>query len=600
MAGHIHYNQVMLTNAEIAALLRQVAAVFEVKDKDFFRTRAYQNAANAVENLTISARDLWEQDKLDEIPGVGPNIAGHLSELFKTGKVRHFDHELKRVPAGMFPLLDIRGIGPKSAFKIATKYRLDNGKTALSEIKKLIAAGRIKDLPGFGEKSQQKIKTSIEAKFTKKTTQRLLLSEALPIAERFLNYLKVLPEVKYAEPLGSIRRRVATVGDIDLAIAANEPEKAMRAALKYDQIARVISSGGGVSRVQLKTGHEIDIKVCTPAEWGSLLQHYTGSKLHNIALRSFALKQHLSLSEHGIKNTRSHKTFKAKDEKEFYAHLGLPYLPPEIREGEEEISQTTKNQIPSFVDLPDIKGDLHIHSSFEFASSHDIGTTPLSRLLEKARDLGYEYIGISDHNPKYSGLTNIQKNKIISDRTKSLRAEYIEYENSVKNRVPKILIGLEVDIRSDGQLALSDELSTNLDYLIVSVHSNFDLSRDQNTKRLITALSHPKALILGHPTGRLLGKRDGLEADWVKVIQFCQANQKILEVNASPERLDLPDDLVKIAVRSGVKLAINSDSHEVSQMDSMKYGVWTARRGWAQKKDVINTYPFVDLQKVLR
>lgn len=587
----------MFTNAQIAKTLRQVAAVFEVKDEDFFRTRAYQNAANAIENLTISAHDLYEQGKLEEIPGVGPSLAQHLAELFKTGKVRHFEHELKKVPAGMFALMTIRGVGPKTAYKIAKKFKLNREKTTLSQVKKLILSGKLEELPGLGKKSQARIKTSIESTFVKE--ERMLLSEAIPVSESFLAYLKSIPDIISAEPLGSLRRHVATVGDIDLAVCTKKPLEAMKKVLEYKEISKVISSGESVSRVKLKTGHEIDIKLAPPDEWGSLLQHYTGSKLHNILLRSFSLEKKLSLSEHGIKDTKTNKIFKAKNESAFYAHLGLPYIPPELREGEEELEMAKKNKIPLLLELPDIKGDLHLHSDFEFETSHDLGRSSLSEILEKARLLRYEYIGLSDHNPKYSETTTAHKKSILEARKKKLITQYREYEKKVKTRVPKLLIGLEIDIRNNGDLALEDELMDLIDYAIVSVHSGFELKKDENTQRIIKALSHPKAVILGHPTGRMLNQRSGIEADWLRIINFCKENNKVLEVNAAPARLDLPDDLIKIAVRSGVKLCIDSDSHEVGQMDTMEFGVWTARRGWAVKTNVINSLSFSLLQKVL-
>lgn len=587
----------MITNAEIAKLLRRVAAVFEIKDDDFFRTRAYQNAANAVENLTISARDLWEQGKLTEIPGVGPNLTQHLEELFKTGRVRHFETEMKRVPGGMFALLNIRGIGPKTAYKIATKFKLNDEKTALEKVKQLIVAGKLSTLPGFGEKREQEIKTSIESHFAKE--ERMLLSEALLVSQGFLDYLVTIEGVICAEPLGSLRRRVATVGDIDLAICTDKPEEVMETVLKYKEINKVISSGESVSRVQLKSGHEIDIKLSSPSEWGSLLQHYTGSKLHNILLRTHALEKQFSLSEHGIKDQKTDKIYQAKTEDNFYEHLGLPYIPPELREGEEELELAKKNQIPKLIELSDMKGDLHVHSDFVYDTSHDLGRSSLGELLDKARDLGYEYLGLSDHNPKFRELNITHKKKILQERKSKLITQYKEYENSVKTRVPKILIGLEIDIRKDGELALEDELINDLDYAIVSVHSSFELSKDENTKRIIRALSHPKAIILGHPTGRMLNQREGIEADWLAIIDYCKTNKKFLEINASPTRLDLPDDLIKIAVRSGVRLCINTDSHEANHLDFMKFGVWTARRGWATGKDIINTYSYEDLQTVI-
>ena len=588
----------MITNADIAKLLHKVEAVYEVKDKDVYRAKAYENAANAVENLTISAHDLWEQGKLTEIPGVGESLADHLNELFKTGHVKHFNAELKRVPAGMFGLLGIRGIGPKIAYKIAKKFKLDDEKTARKEVGQLITAGKLANLPGFGEKLQAKIKTSIESSFVK--DERMLFSEAVPISADFIEYIKKINSVTNAEPLGSLRRHVATVGDIDIGIATDKPKETMEVVLKYPQIHKVISSGEGLARIQLKTGHEVDIKLCSPSEWGSLLHHYTGSKLHNIALRSYALEKHLSLSEHGIKNLKTNKVFQAKDEKSFYAHLGLPYIPPELREGEEELDYAKKAKIPSLVELGDIKGDFHLHSDFDFESSHDLGRSQLSEYLDRAVGLGYEYLGISDHNPKYSDLDITKKRKIIEARKKYLVTQYQEYEKRVKTKVPHLFIGLEIDIRSDGDLSLEEELLKGLDYAIVSVHNAFDLPKAENTTRIIKALSHPKATILGHPTARKLNNRPGIDVDWEQVINFCQSNSKVLEVNATPDRLDLPDDLVKMAVRSGVKVVIDTDSHEVSNLDFMKYGVWTARRGWCRKADVINTYGLSDITKVLR
>ena len=587
----------MITNADIAKLLRRVEAVYEVRDKDFFRSHAYENAANAVENLTISAHDLWEQGKLTEIPGVGESLAAHLDELMKTGRVKHFDAEFKRVPAGMFGLLGIRGIGPKIAYKIAKKFKLHDEKTTLKKVKQLIAAGKLAALPGLGEKMQAKIKTAIESSFVK--DERLLFSEAIPVSSDFIGYIRKIPSVANAEPLGSLRRHVATVGDIDIGIATAKPTETMEVVLKYPQIHKLISSGEGLARVQLKTGHEVDIKLCSPSEWGSLLQHYTGSKLHNIALRGYALERHLSLSEHGIKNLRTDKIFRAKDEKAFYAHLGLPDIPAELREGEEELDYAKKNKIPALVELEDIKGDFHLHSDFDFESSHDIGRSKLAEYLDQARSLHYDYLGVSDHNPKRD-LSVSDKKKIIEARKKYLFTQYQEYENRVKTSIPKLFIGLEIDIRSDGELALEDELLQELDYAIVSVHNAFDLPKEENTNRLITALSHPKALILGHPTARKLNDRPGIDVDWEKVINFCRANSKVLEVNAAPDRLDLPDDLVKMAVRGGVKVVIDTDSHQVANMDFMKYGVWTARRGWCRKSDVINTLDLSDLKKVLK
>lgn len=588
----------MITNAQVAQLLRRVASVFEVIDNDFFRTRAYQNAANAIENLTISARDLYQQGKLTEIPGVGESIAGHLEELFKNGKVKYFQSELKRVPQGMFGLLTIRGVGPKIAYKLSKKFKLKSEKTAKKKLLTLINQDKLSDLEGFGEKLIEKIRVSTQNQYKGKV--RMLVSEASQIADNFLDYLLIQKDIKDAQPLGSLRRHTSTVGDIDIAICSSKPEKAKEQALKYPKINKVISSGENVSRVQLKSGHEVDVKIGTPPEWGSLLQHYTGSKMHNIALRTYALNKNLSLSEHGIKNLKNGHVYSVKNEIEFYKRLGLPYIPPELREGEEEIEWARDGHIPDLICPEDIKGDLHLHTNFNYPTSHDLGTSPLSAMLDFASKHNYQYLGLTDHNPKFNGLSLSDKKKILDKRRMWINSQIDEYEKSVKRDIPKILIGLEIDIRSNGDLALENELLESLDYAIVSIHSSFEKSKEENTKRILQALSHPKALILGHPTGRLINQRDSIQADWLRIIDFCKKESKVLEINSSPSRLDLPDDLVKIAIRSGLKIAINTDSHEVSQMSQIKFGVNLARRGWMTKKDCLNSLDCADLIKLLK
>ena len=372
----------------------------------------------------------------------------------------------------------------------------------------------------------------------------------------------------------------------------------MKHALSYSQISSVITKGDKVSHVKLKNGFEVDIKISEPRDWGSLLQHYTGSKMHNIHLRTIAKGKNLSLSEYGIKKGK--KTNHFKTEKDCYRFLGMQVIPPELREDTGEIGLAQKNSLPELIELGDIKGDLHIHSNYDFPSSHDQGVSSLHEILTKAEELGYEYIGISDHNPKYSGLSEKETEKILMGRKKFLEQDFHAYEKRVKNRGIKLLIGMEIDIRPDGDLALSDKLMNSLDYAIVSIHSSFDKGMDENTDRIINALSHPKALILGHPTGRLINRRDPIVADWEKIFEFSAKSKKIIEVNSYPDRLDLPDDLIKTAVSKGVKLIINTDSHDVDHMDGIKYGVWQARRGYATKKDIVNSLTWKNLQTVLK
>lgn len=586
----------MTTNRKVAQMLERVAAVFRVREGASFRAKAYENAAAAIDNLTEPVDQLWKQGKINDIPGIGEKMQTHLNEYFKTGHVRHFDSQFKKVPVGMFALMEIRNIGPITAYKIAKKFRLNDEKTAEKELKILLKENKLTKIPSFKEKSIARLKKSL--KYQQAGTGRELLSKALPIALEYINYLKKSPDIFDVEPLGSLRRRLPTVGDIDLAVNTPNPDEALKFILNYPQIESVISKGIGISRVKLKNGYEIDIKISLPDNWGSMLQHFTGSKMHNIKLRTLALKKGLSLSEGGIKKGKKHFDFKT--EKDFYSFLDLPYIPPEIREDEGEIELAIKGKIPELVKMSDIKGDLHIHSDFDFPSSHDSGVSPISDLLTKAHQLGYEYIGIADHNPKYIGLSEKEKKNIIMSRRKYLEDGYRAYEKRVKNSTIKLLIGMEVDIRLDGKLALSDELMESLDYVIASIHAGFDEDKEVNTGRILSALQHPKVRLIGHPMGRKLNGREGMALEWDKIFDFCLENNKYLEINAYPDRLDPPDVIIKSGVNKGVKFILNTDSHADWQMNFMEYGVWAARKGYAQKSDLINSLSWKNLQTVLK
>jgi len=585
----------MTNNQETAQLLKKVAAVFRVFEGYSFRVRAYENAAVSIENLNQPLEEIWRDGKLDSVPGLGENLVSHLSEYLSTGKAKHFESQFKKVPQGMFALMNIRGIGAITAYKIAKKFKLNDSDKAIDQLKSLIKEGKLIQIKSFKEKTVDKITKALETKATGKG--RLLLSEALAIAGRYLDYLKTSPLVIEAETLGSLRRRLSTVGDIDIALSTKDPDGAMKHVLNYPEIKAIITSGDKVSHVKLKNGIEVDIKISLPENWGSLLQHYTGSKLHNIKLRSLSKQTGLSLSEYGIKKGK--KTIAFDNEKSFYNFLKLDYIPPEIREDKGEIEASLKHKLPKIISEKDIKGDLHIHSDFYFPSSHDLGVSAMDEIVGFAIENNYEYIGFADHNPKFMGLSEKQKSKIIDARKLYLQDNFRACEKEMKNRTLNLLIGMEVDIRPDGSLALSDSLMEKLDYAIVSIHSSFDMTQEANTKRILNALSHKKALILGHPTGRLLNEREQISVDWEKIFEFCSKNNKLVEINAYPQRLDLPDDLIRLALNHKTKLIINTDSHAADQLSFMKYGVWQAKRGWATKRDVVNTFSFEDLRMLL-
>jgi len=595
-------------------MLSEIAAAYEVKNESKFKVMAYQKAAVAVEHATSEIKDLWDDGKLDQVPGIGKNISSYLEELFRTGKVRHFDWVKKGLPPAMFVFLDIPGVGPKTAYALAQKLRITKEKDALEKLKKAGQAGKIKVLENFGEKSEQEILAGIEAlEKGEMKTKRMLLPYADSLASEIISFLKSCPDVIEAHPLGSLRRMVATIGDIDISVCTKSPEKVMDFFTKYKKIKKVLEKGeSALLRVVLTSGQQVDIRFSPPESYGAMLQYFTGSKQHNIQLREFALRKGMSLSEYGIKKIQNSKfkiqndNLKVKsfaNEEGFYHELGLEWIPPEIREGRGEIEASLKRKLPNLVELTDIKGDLHLHSDFPIEPSHDLGASSPEVMVQEAARLGYEYLGFSEHNPSVSKHTEKQIIDILK-RKKEL-FEQLNYSSENKNEIRtqnlpiKILNGLEIDIKPDGSLAIPEEGFEFLDFAIASIHTNFEMSREKMTKRVLKALGHPKIKILGHPTGRLLEEREGYELDWEQIFDFCLQNKKILEINAWPNRLDLPDNLVKEAVKKGVKMVIDSDSHDVEQMKFLKYGVAVARRGWAERKDIINTLPYKELHDIL-
>lgn len=586
------------TNQEIAELLRSIAAAYVVKNEDRFKIMAYENAAASVEHATSDVKDLWDDNKLDQLAGVGSSIASHLDELFKTGKVAHFDEVKKDLPKAMFVLLAIPGIGPKTAFRLAGELKLREGKEIV-DLENMGKKGKIREIEGFGEKTEKDILEGIVT-FKKGQTKekRMLLLIADSLAHEILNYLEKCPAVIQGDALGSLRRMVSTIGDIDIAVKTNKPQIVIEWFIKYPKIKKVLSKGEkSLVRVILNNGKQIDLRLQNSESYGAMLQYFTGSKAHNISLREYAISKGISLSEYGIKTKNRSGKWELKkydDEVRFYKTLEMDWIPPELREDQGEILAAARHQLPDLVELKDIKGDLHIHSDFPIETSHDEGGSSIGEVMEVAAKLGYEYLGFSEHNPSVS---KHRENEIIAIiKKKKALIEQINYSNEKRtNILPiKILNGLEIDIQPSGKLALPEQAFKYLDYAIASIHSSFNLSRTTMTKRVIKALAHPKIKIFGHPTGRMLNRREGYELDWEIIFDFCLKNNKWLEINCWPERLDLPDSLVFQAVKKGVKIIINTDSHQADQLNLMEYGVAVARRGWAEKSDIINSLNLKD------
>jgi DNA polymerase (family 10) len=580
-----------MSNQEIAKLLRNVAAAYTIKNerKFHFQIVAYQNAAEVISGLTKEVKDYYKEDRLEEIPGIGQTLMSRLQELFKKGKVSHFEWALKGIPQAVFSLLDVPSFGPKKAYKLAVEFKLKNPDTVLDDLEKIAKANKIAPLKGFGDKSQADILQAItEFRLGTGKTTRMILPYAQEVADKIVAYMKTCKAVIQIEPLGSLRRQVATIGDIDLAVSSNDPKAVLGYFVKYPYVERIIEKGDVSSSILTSGGKQIDLMVQPPQRFGSLLQHFTGSKNHNVHLREIALKKGLSLSERGIKYLdKKDGVIKAFDtEEKFYQAIGLAWIPPEIREDQGEIELAAKNKLPKLVELADIKGDLHVHSDFPIEPSHDLGKNSFLEMIKKAEELNYEYIGFAEHNPSQAKHTPQKIYELLQKRN-----EMIEQIKSQTKHV-RVFKMLETDILPNGGLAIDNKALETLDASVVSIHSVFNMNREDMTKRVLLGLSHQKAKILAHPTGRLLNQRPGYDLDWDKIFDFCLKYHKALEINSWPDRLDLTDSIIKLAVTAGVKMVIDTDSHATWQMEMQRYGVSMARRGWATKNDILNTLSY--------
>ncbi len=586
-----------MTNREIATLLSQVAASYAIKDekKNKFQIIAYQKASEIIDNSTTEITDRLRKGTLTELAGIGQSIKSHLEELITTGKVKRFEEVMSNIPHAVFPLLLIPSFGPKKAYRLVTAFNFSNPDTVVDDLYRTAKQGKIAQLEGFGEKSQSDIIKAIEEyKIGVNKVTRMTLPFASDLANKIIHYLEKLTQTDEVYALGSLRRKKETIGDIDLAVSTHHPDIVLAYFINYPSKERVIEKGDTSASILISGGKHIDLMVQPPQRFGSLLQHFTGSKEHNVKLREFALKKGLSLSEYGIKEknnpTKQRQTF--ANEKKFYNSLGLSWIPPEIREGTNEIELAEKNSLPTLVNRENIKGDFHLHSSFPIEPSHDLGKNSMEEMIQKAIALNYSYLGFSEHNPSISKHTAHEQYEILLKRNSQIEKLRNMYKNNIR-----IFSLLETDILVDGDLPLSDEALNLLDGTLVSIHSGFSQDKKTMTKRVLKGLSHKKAKILSHPTGRLINQRTGYDLDWDEIFSFCKDNDKALEINSSPQRLDLPDILVRKAVEKGVKLFINTDSHATEQMDLMQYGVSVARRGWATSNDILNTLEYNKLKE---
>lgn len=556
-----------MTNLQIAELLRNVASAYQYKDQNKYKFQviAYNRAADSIEHYTSELKDMWDDGKLDDVPSIGASIAKHLDEIFKTGKSEHFEDLMKDIPKEAFRLMALPKVGLKTAMKMLSELSKSELSEKLTEADKLI----------------NKVK-------------RHLLPYAQNIASEVIEWLKEGGNIDKIDSLGSLRRKSATVGDIDIAVATDKPQLVIDRFVKYPKKTKVIEQGTKTASIELPSNVQVDILVTKKEAFGNALQHFTGSKNHNIKLREFSLKKGLSMNEFRILDKKSGKPKSFDNEKSLYNYLGLDFIEPELREDTGEIEVAKIQKLPNLIELQDVKGDLQIHSNFDIETSHDVGANSMEEIIEKAKSLNYEFVAFTEHNPSKKGHNEMQ----IVELLKKKHEKVAKLNYSVRGI--KVFNSLEIDINKDGSLSVPNEGLETLDFALVSIHSVFDLSRADMTKRVVTALSHPKVKVFAHPTARKINEREGVELDWEKIFDFALMNNKWIEINADPMRLDLPDSLVRDAVKLGVKLTLGTDTHEVSMMDNMKYGVYVARRGWATEKDMVNCLSIKEFEKELK
>jgi DNA polymerase (family 10) len=571
-----------ISNAEISSILGVISEYLFMQDIPF-RPQAYSRASQGVAEAGKSMRDIYESGgikALKEVPGVGQSIAEHIEELLKTGKLEYFETLKKEVPVDVAALTAVEGLGPKSIKRLYVEL----GIKTLKDLEKAAKAGKIRELKGFGAKAEERILKGID--FRKTNGTRASIGAALPAAIALESKLRSLPGVVRAAVAGSLRRRKETIGDIDILAEAKDSKNIMEAFTKFPNVARVLAHGDTKSSVKLASGMQVDLRVVPSESYGAALNYFTGSKEHNVALRERAIKKGLKLNEYGL--WKGSKQVAGKTEEGIYKALGLEYIEPEMREMTGEIDAAAAGKLPKLIEYGDLQGDLQVQTDWTD------GSASIEEMAKAAAARGLKYLVITDHTKRLAMAHGLDEVRIVEQMRE------IDRVQKKLGSAIKILKGTECDILKDGSLDLPDKILSKLDVVGVSLHSFFNLPEAEQTERALRAIRNPHADIFFHPTGRLVGKREACKLDMVKIIQAAKETGTVLEVNSFPERLDLKDEYVRMAVNAGVKLSIDSDAHAPTHFDLLPYGIANARRGWATRADVINAWPLEKMLKFLK
>ncbi|MEC9446659.1 MAG: DNA polymerase/3'-5' exonuclease PolX [Chloroflexota bacterium] len=565
------WSPMSLTNQQIAELLENMGSLLEMKGDTVFKIRAYQRAARTIEHLPVPlAESIDSGEDITKIPGIGKAISEKIAEFIGTGKVAAFQKLLGELPPGVLDLKNIPGIGPKTAMAIGQELCI----STVEGVAEAAADGRLASLPRMGQKAADGILRHIQAFHA--MGSRTPIGQALPVAEEIIAALREqCPDIGLLFPAGSLRRWEETIGDIDLIGTAPDPESVGDVLVKLPMVKDVLVHGPKKTSVIVDSGMQIDLRMGEPGSFGALLQYFTGSQQHNVRLRDYANRQGLSLNEYGITNIETGQIEEFRDEESFYARLGLPWMAPELRTGLYEVDAGLESRLPRLVEESDLNGDLHLHS--EWSDGND----PMEMMVEAATAQGYGYMALTDHSAGL-GVANGLTSERLESQIRLLRTMQDKYDIT-------ILCGSECDIRSSGELDYPDEILARLDVVVASVHSAMGQDQATMTARMIKAMEHPAVTIIGHLTTRLLGQREPVEFDLEAVLQTARDTGTALEINASPERMDLRDTHAYRARELGVPLVINTDSHHHTHLDKRRFGVAVARRAWCRPEDILNT-----------
>jgi DNA polymerase (family 10) len=571
-----------MDNPAIARVFADVADLLEIQGgANVFRIRAYRNAAQTVSSLGASAEAIVKggQQKLDDLPGIGKDLAGKIKEIVETGKLGLLEELKQQVPEGLLDLMRLPGLGPKRARLIHDEL----GVKSLDELDAAARAGKLRTIKGLGPTIEERVIRSIgEAKIR---SARHRLADAEAAVTPFVEYLKEAPGLQQIEVAGSYRRRAETVGDIDILVTARKAGPIADRFVSYPDVAQVQAKGETRSSVVLKSGLQVDLRVVPAASYGAALYYFTGSKTHNVSVRTQAVRRNLKINEYGV--FRGERRIAGRTEADVFKSMGLPWIPPELRENRGEIEAAAKRALPALVTVKDIRGDLQMHTTYTD------GKATLAEMVDACRARGYEYIAVTDHSKAVRVAGGLEAT--------DFRRQYEEIARIQKRlKGLTILKSAEVDILDDGGLDLEDDVLAEMDVVVISVHSRFTMSRTDMTRRIVRALQHPRANILAHPTGRLLGRREPYAVDMGEVVKAARDHGVLLEINAQPHRLDLNDAYAYMAREAGVKLVISTDAHRVAELDYARFGVDQARRAWCGKKDIANALPLKSFRKLLK